>query len=113
MPATPQDVAAFVRRRISDGHYETWFNSTQGRSLAFVTNGLRAMVMLLDHDDDPGQHAVDRDATGTSAGFLLTNGQQDSYPDRDTVALALGVDVVAAILTSGRAPTDAVWEIVR
>ena len=65
------------------------FESDSGELLAVVTNGERAMVMLLREPGDAGEHAVDETAgTSTSSGYVLANGQVDTYADCDTVRLA-------------------------
>lgn len=78
--------------------------------MSFVTNGERAMVMLLAGEDDPGEHAGAPEADGSSGGFVLENGQADIYPDRDTVPLALGLRIIADILILGRPPGGTHWE---
>jgi hypothetical protein len=71
------------------------------------------MVMLQDGEDDPGEHAVDPGAGGSSKGFVLANGQHDEYPDKDTLPLAGALQVVQHILTRGVPPPPAVWSIER
>jgi hypothetical protein len=34
-----------LRGRVDDGHFETWFEHDQGRLLAVVINGTRAVVL--------------------------------------------------------------------
>lgn len=60
------------------------------------------MVMLLDGEGDPGEHAVDPGAEGWSEGFVLGNGQHDEYPNEDTVRLTEGFRIVERILTAAR-----------
>ena len=74
-----------LRARIASEKLESWLTSSSGRLLAVVTNTERAMVMLLDGEGDPGGHAVDPGADGLSDGFVLANGQNDEYPNEDTV----------------------------
>lgn len=92
---------------------ETWFVDDGGRSLAVVSNGERAMVMLLDHEGDAGEHAVDPGADGWSDGFVLANGQHDEYPDTDTVPLAEALRIVEHVMASGGPPPDAAWQVDR
>jgi hypothetical protein len=108
-PVTAADAHALLRERISGGRLETWLTSSEGRSLAVVSNGERAMVMLFDDEDDPGEHAVDPGAEGDSDGYLLANGQCDAYPDEDTVPLTTGLRIVSHLLATGTPPPDAVW----
>lgn len=112
-PVAPEAAADLLRARIAAGCRETWLVSSAGRSLAVVTNAERAMVMLLDDEDDPGGHAVDPGADGTSGGFLLANGQCDTYPDEDTVPLAEALYIVRHILLTGSPPADAAWAVDR
>ncbi|TRV80456.1 hypothetical protein FKN01_06840 [Streptomyces sp. 130] len=106
-------VSSALRARVDGGQLETWLCSSRGRWLAFVTNGERAMVMLLDREGDPGEHAVDPGADGESDGFVLANGQDDEYPDQDTVPLAEGLRIVECIVGTGAWPADARWVVDR
>ncbi|MFG2899771.1 hypothetical protein ACGFZH_22145 [Streptomyces zaomyceticus] len=99
--------------RIDSGQFETWLTSSSGRSLAFVTNTQRAMVMLLEEEGDPGEHAVDPGAEGSSCGFVLSNGQHDEYPDQDTVPLGEAFRLVEHIVGTGSWPADARWVVDR
>ncbi|MEV0488528.1 hypothetical protein [Streptomyces atratus] len=98
-----------LRLRIADGNLETWLTGSSGRRLAVVSNAERAMVMLLDSEGDPGEHAADPGAEGWSDGFRLSNGQDDEYPDEDTVPLAEALRIVRHILSAGTPPTGAAW----
>ncbi|WP_435190935.1 hypothetical protein [Streptomyces sp. bgisy126] len=96
-----------LRSRIDSGQLETWLTSSSGRSLAFVTNTERAMVMLLEEEGDPGEHAVDLGAQGASGGFILSNGQHDQIPDEDTVPIRKAFRLVEHIVGTGSRPADA------
>ncbi|MEU8506395.1 hypothetical protein AB0C40_17060 [Streptomyces brevispora] len=98
-----------LRSRIDSGQLETWLTSSSGRSVAFVTNTERAMVMLLEDESDPGEHAVDSGAQGSSDGFVLSNGQDDEYPDQDTVPIVEAFRLVEHIVDTGSWPADARW----
>ncbi|MEU5400754.1 hypothetical protein ABZ348_15850 [Streptomyces sp. NPDC005963] len=113
VPVAADAVVSELRARMDRGVLETWLSSSAGRSLAFVTNGERAMVMLLAGEGDPGEHAVDPGADGWSEGFLLANGQHDEYPDEDTVPLAHAFRIVAHVLAVGSPPPDAPWSVDR
>jgi hypothetical protein len=112
-PLDGDGAGSLIRARIDRGEYETWFESDAGELLAIVTNGERAMVMLLQEAGDPGEHAVDASAaTSTSGGYVLADGQVDAYADRDTVSLATAVDLLSAVVDGReRPPTD--WQIDR
>lgn len=110
----PSDAADLITRRLESGVLCTWFESDAGRLIGFVTNGSRAMVLRLDHDaGDPGEHAIEPGATGTSGGFILDNGQDDEYPDSDTVALQDGLRILQHLIAEGTHPPDAAWQIDR
>ncbi|KDN81654.1 hypothetical protein [Kitasatospora cheerisanensis] len=107
------DAVGELRRRIAGGRGENWLRSSRGRELAVVSNGERAMVMLLAGPGDPGEHAVDPGADGWSDGFLLADGQQDEYPDADTVPLDRALELVGHLLETGAPPADAPWSVDR
>jgi len=65
------------------------------------------MVMLLEEEGDPGEHAVDPGAQGASGGFLLVDGQEDEYADEDTVPLHEALGLVRHIVATGSWPADA------
>ncbi|NEA22857.1 hypothetical protein [Actinomadura bangladeshensis] len=106
----PDAVVDELLARIGRGTLETWLTSSSGRLLAVVTNTRRAMVMLPDGEGDPGEHAVAPGAGGWSDGFVLSNGQDDEYPDEDTVPLAEAFRIVRHIVAHGTPPEDAPWK---
>ncbi|MGW3951722.1 hypothetical protein ACWEKM_12430 [Streptomyces sp. NPDC004752] len=110
---TGDEAVDVLRRRIAAGGLETWLTSREGLSLAVVSNAERAMVMLLDAQGDPEGHAVDPLARGTSGGFVLANGQCDTYPNRDTVPLAEAFRTVRRLIATGEPPTGAGWVVDR
>ncbi len=113
VPVSSEVVLEALRLRVDSGQLETWLTSSSGRSLAFMTNTERAMVMLLEEEGDPGEHAVDPGAQGVSDGFVLCNGQEDEYPDEDTVAIGEAFRLVEQIIGTGSWPTDARWVVDR
>lgn len=113
VPVSSEVVLEALRSRIDSGQLETWLTSSSGRSLAFVTNTERTMVMLLDDVGDPGEHAVDPGAQGASDGFVLSNGQDDEYPDEDTVPIGEAFRLVKQIVGTGSWPADARWAVDR
>ncbi|WP_199921250.1 hypothetical protein [Streptomyces globisporus] len=113
LPVSSEVVLEALRSRIDSGQLETWLTSSSGRSLAFVTNTERAMVMLLEEEGDPGEHAVDPGAQGSSGGFVLANGQDDEYPGEDTVPIREAFRLVKHIVGTGSWPTDARWAVDR
>ncbi|MFI9188393.1 hypothetical protein ACIG0A_03695 [Streptomyces californicus] len=108
---SPDALVEAVRARTADGLLETWLTSSSGRSLALVSNTVRAMVVLLERDGDPGEHAVDPQAEEGvwSDGFVLSNGQDDAYPDRDTVPVEEAYRLVTHLVDTGHWPPDAHW----
>ncbi|MFC9398596.1 hypothetical protein ACFTWS_36415 [Streptomyces sp. NPDC057027] len=109
VPVSSEAALEALRSRIDSGRLETWLTSSSGRSLAFVTNTERAMVILLEEEGDPGEHAVDPGAEGSSDGFVLCNGQDDEYPDEDTVLIREAFRLVEHIVGTGTWPADARW----
>ncbi|MEV7789088.1 hypothetical protein AB0O72_27450 [Streptomyces sp. NPDC088106] len=105
-PVSPAVALEVLRSRIDSGQFETWLTSSSGRSLAFVTNTERAMVMLFEEEGDPGEHAVTPGAEGASDGFVLSDGQGDEYPDEDTVPVREAFRLVAHIVGTGSWPAD-------
>ena len=103
-------VEALLDERLGSDMRTTVLESDLGRILMIVTNGERAMVMLLDEPGDSGGHAVDAGATGASGGFVLDNGQIDEYPNRDTVPWAHAKAVVRRIVATGERP-DSGWQV--
>uniref|UniRef100_A0AAU3I9K8 Immunity protein Imm1 n=1 Tax=Streptomyces sp. NBC_01393 TaxID=2903851 RepID=A0AAU3I9K8_9ACTN len=113
VPASAATALDVLQERIAAGQFETWLTSSRGRSLAIISNTDRAMVMLLDDEADPGEHALSPGASSSSSGFVLANGQHDEYPDEDTVLLAEAMRIVTHILATGASPADAAWAIDR
>ncbi|GGK15896.1 hypothetical protein GCM10011583_54720 [Streptomyces camponoticapitis] len=113
VPVSSAVVLEALRSRVDSGRLETWLTSSSGRSMIFVTNTERAMVMLLEEEGDPGEHAVDPGAPGSSDGFVLSNGQDDEYPDEDTVPIHEALRLVEQIVGTGSWPTDARWVVDR
>ncbi|CAL9343198.1 hypothetical protein SUDANB176_00313 [Streptomyces sp. enrichment culture] len=113
VPASPAVALAVLRERIAAGHLETWLTSSHGRSVAVITNTERAMVMLLDDEADPGEHAVTPEAAGRSKGFVLADGQHDEYLDEDTVPPAEALRIVDHILRAGAPRGDTTWSVDR
>ncbi|WP_405901894.1 hypothetical protein OG696_00615 [Streptomyces sp. NBC_00656] len=111
--STVQVVLETLRAKIGEGQLEIWLTSSSGRKLAFVTNVERAMVVLMDGEDDAGEHAVDPGAEGSSGGFVLSNGQYDEYLDVDTVPLEEAFRIVDHIVGRGSWPADALLMVDR
>ncbi|MEU2236799.1 hypothetical protein [Streptomyces vietnamensis] len=107
VPVSFGTVLETLRSRIDSGQLETWLTSSSGRSLAFVTNAERAMVMLLEEEGDPGEHAVTPEVEGSSDGFVLSSGQHDEYPDEDTVPIGEALRIVEHIVGTGSWPANA------
>ncbi|MFJ8076615.1 hypothetical protein ACIQ7Q_22365 [Streptomyces sp. NPDC096176] len=58
VPVSSDAVSATLRARIGAGQLDTFLISSSGRALAFVTNTVRTMVVLVEGEGDPGEHAV-------------------------------------------------------
>ena len=105
--------AARVSRNVDDGVLTTYFRSDLGRLLVVVSNGTRAMVVLMSGEGDAGEHAVSPGAVGSSDGYVLDNGQEDTYEDADTIPLADAIKAVRSIIDSGRPPSGTSWSVDR
>jgi predicted type IV restriction endonuclease len=104
---------SLLRGRLLSAQWETWFECDSGALLAVVTNGQRAMVMLLREPGDAGEHAIDESAVeGTSSGYVLANGQVDTYADRDTVPFDDAMIRVACVLDEHVRPASE-WKVDR
>jgi hypothetical protein len=107
-------LADLIERRVAAGTMTTWLESSLGRRIGVVSNGPRAMVLLLEGDGDPGEHAIDPEAgAGSSGGFVLENDQTDEYPDRDTVPTGEALRIVTHLVSHGVPPDDAAWQVDR
>ncbi|GAA4123037.1 hypothetical protein GCM10022415_27670 [Knoellia locipacati] len=107
------EAAALVSAHVDGGRLTTYFQSDRGRLLTVVSNGVRAMVVLMDGAGDAGEHAVSPGAAGSSDGYVLENGQVDTYEDSDTIPLADAVAAVRSIIDDGGPPSGASWSVDR
>ena len=107
------EAAARVSTNVDDGRLTTYLRSDLGRLLVFVSNGTRAMVVLMSGQGDAGEHAVSPGAVGSSDGYVLDNGQEDTYEDADTIPLADALKAVRSIIDSGRPPSGTSWSVDR
>ncbi len=108
-PLAVSEIRALLTDRAAAGSLTTVLQSDTGLMLHLVTNRQRVMVKLMGADGSAG-HAIDDGAQGTSGGYLLENGQEDEYADRDTLALPDALPVVEWILIHGAAP-EIGWKI--
>ena len=109
-PLVGWDINSILIERRIKGIHETWFAHPDGRRLGFITNGARVMLMLMTDDDDPGEHAVEPGAEGSSDGFLLLNGQNDRYANRDTVEFSVAIRSLRQLIDSGTWPEHVSYE---
>ncbi|CAN7460167.1 hypothetical protein [Knoellia sp. LjRoot47] len=107
------EAAALVSAHVDDGRLTTYFHSDRGRLLSVVSNGVRAMVVLMDGEGDAGEHAVSPGAAGSSDGYVLETGQEDTYEDSDTIPLADAVAAVRSIIDDGEPPSGTSWSVDR
>ncbi|MDT0213330.1 hypothetical protein Q9R29_05490 [Rothia sp. ARF10] len=111
--ATGSEAAELVSRRVHDHLLTTYFESDRGRILTVVSNGTRAMVVLMDGEGDPGEHAVSTDAVGSSGGYVLENGQEDTYDDAETIPMVDALSVVRSVVDTGGPPGGVLWSVDR
>ena len=108
-PLAPEDARRIFVDRMTAGELTTMLESDAGSTLVLVTNRARVMIMLTGLGGESG-HATDPLADGLSGGFLLDNGQEDEYRDRDTVALPRALAVIDHILTRSAPPAEG-WSV--
>ncbi|MCY0927917.1 hypothetical protein OTB20_17195 [Streptomyces sp. H27-H1] len=107
---TGQEARTLLVHRLDWASNETWFEDGQGQLLSVITNGERAVVALLDHARDPGEHLVDPKSKGDSGGYAMSNGQIDTYLNRDTVPFPVACRAVAHFIEHGLWPHDVAVE---
>lgn len=95
------------------GELTTFLVSDTGRIIGWTTNGTRVMLMLLENPGDAGVHAIDPGGRGQSGGYVMDNGQLDTYMDADTVPLREGQRLLASLLSDGGFPPDAPVQVDR
>lgn len=109
-PLRSEHVEHVLRDRIAAGELTAWLESSHGRTVGLVTNGTRAMLVLMEHEGDAGFHAVDPGATdATEGGYLLDNGQVDTYADRDTVPLPEALRALVVLVGAGERDERTSW----
>ena len=98
---------------VDDGALTTYFRIDLGRLPVFVSNGTRAMVVLINSEGDPGEHAVSPGAVGSDDGYVLDNGQEDTYEDADTIPLPDALIALSSIIDSGHPAPGTSWSVDR
>jgi hypothetical protein len=102
--------AELVVARLERDVRTTWFESDRGRIACLVTNRERALLMVLDHVEDAGEHLVDEASDEVeSTGYVLENGQVDDYADRDTVPLASALAALREVIDADPAVAARPW----
>jgi hypothetical protein len=97
------EAVLLVAESVAAGQLMIWFDHPEDKSLSLVTNGRRAMVTVWGRRGyDEGVNAVDPDAgDGEQGGYVLDNGQDDSYPDASTVELEKAIEAVRYVIDQG------------
>ncbi|MFI8595212.1 hypothetical protein ACIGCK_12405 [Microbacterium sp. NPDC078428] len=108
-PLTISEIQTLFINRMAAGQLTMILESDTGMVLHLVTNRQRVMVMLTGPGDTAG-HAIDAEAEGLSRGYALENGQEDEYPDRDTVTIPTALRLIGDILAHD-APPQRGWHI--
>jgi hypothetical protein len=111
VPLTGEQAAALIQQRLDRGLLETWLEHDRGLLLALVSNRTRALVMLLNEPGDAGAHAADPNTTGHQEGYILDNGQHDTYDNRDTITLGEALRTVKHIVDHGYPPAHITWQV--
>ena len=112
-PEVPTGNAAadLVREATNAGQTHIQFVRSETQSLTLDTNGVRVMLVLWRQDgDDEGLHAIDTTAgDGSQGGYVLGNGQDDTYADRETVTLDRAVEAVRHIVDNSTPDPRLEW----
>jgi hypothetical protein len=104
---SPRAILDTVDARTRAGELTTFLESDAGRIIGWSTNRERVMLMVLNGVGDPGEHALDPTGQGESTGYVMDNGQSDTYPDADTIPLPEAQRLLLSQVTHGTFPPDA------
>jgi hypothetical protein len=113
-----------LRHRLNSGILEIWLERTdvapkgsrarswtRNRLACLLSNGERAMLMVLDSSDDPGHHAFDELADDQLiSGFALGNGQIDEYRACDTVPVEQALCALRVLIDDGVLDARIAWK---
>ena len=102
-----------IDARMSAGELTTFLESDRGRIIGWSTNGDRVMLMVLNGVGDAGEHVQDPTGQGESTGYVMDNGQVDTYPDADTIPLPEAQRLLLALVTHGAFPAHTPVQIDR
>jgi hypothetical protein len=84
---------------VAAGTGETWLEHPDGPLLCVLPGGGRIFVMYLAEEGDAGYHAIDPvGSPEVERGYLLSNGQQDWWPDSETVSSEYALPIVEHLL---------------
>lgn len=109
---TGNTAADFAREAINAGQTHIRFVSSERQSLTLETNGVRVMLILWGREgDDKGLQAIDPTAgNGSQGGYVLDNGQHDTYADRATVPLDQAIEAVRHIIENAAPDPRIEWK---
>jgi hypothetical protein len=102
-----------IDARMRAGDLTTFLESDEGRIIGWSTNRERVMLMVLNGVGDAGEHALDPTGQGESTGYLMDNGQVDTYPDADTIPLPEAQRLLLNLVTQGTFPPEAAVHVDR
>jgi hypothetical protein len=110
---SPQAILDTIEARMRAGELTTYLESDAGRIIGWSTNQERVMLMLLNGIGDAGEHALDPTGQGQSTGYVMDNGQVDTYPDADTIPVPEAQALLLSLVTHGTFPPDAPVQVDR
>ena len=110
---SPQAILDAIEARMGAGELTIFLESDQGRIIGWSTNQERVMLMLLTGVGDAGEHALDPTGQGQSTGYVMDNGQVDTYPDTDTIPLPEARRLLLSLVTHGTFPPEAPVQVDR
>ena len=110
---SPQAIWDAIDARMRAGELTTFLESDAGRIIGWSSNRKRVMLTVLNGVGDPGEHAIDPTGRGQSTGYVLDNGQVDTYPDTDTIPLPEAQRLLLSLVTHGTFPREAPVQVDR
>ena len=103
---SPQAILDAIDARMRAGELTTFLESDGGRIIGWSSNQERVMLMVLNGVGDAGEHAIDPTGRGQSTGYVMDNGQVDTYPDADTIPLPEAQRLLLSLVTQGTFPLE-------
>lgn len=91
---------------------EIWACEDNGLSLCALLNGRCGWLMFLRFEGDVGfssRNPLKEQSEGVEEGFVLSNGQVDTYPSSWTIDRQMVFDALLEFVAAGRRPSNVDW----